>query len=331
MIPTLALTLGDPAGIGPEIAARCLADPEIRRLARFVVYGDPGVLDRACSLGRVPLDPVLAGSAGEVPEGSFGIVATGPAPPEEHEFGRPDPESGADVLACIEAATRAALSGEVDGIVTGPINKALLSKATGRTEGHTELLARLTGSPRAVMMLAGPRLRVVSATGHAALREVPDLISGDLIVQQGLVLAAGLRRFFGLDSPRIAVCALNPHGGEQGLYGDEEPRVLAPAVERLRQEGVDASGPEPADTVFVHAARDRFDAVIAMYHDQAMIPVKLLHFDKVVNVTLGLPVVRTSPGHGTAYDIAGKGRADPSSLRSAIRIACGMARRARKT
>ena len=325
MTPTLAITLGDPAGVGPEVAARALFDPEVRRLARFVVYGDPAVLDRACRSTRLRLDPVLVTAPGQTPAGSFGLIAVPGQGVTATPPGTPDLATGAWVRDCVEAAARAALAGEVDGIVTGPINKEALSRATGRTEGHTEFLARLTGSARPVMMLAGPTLRVVSATSHARLADVPGLLTVELVEQQGVVLAEGLRRFFCLAAPRIAVCALNPHRGEGGLYGDEEARVLVPAVARLRARGIDAAGPEPADTVFLHAARGRHDAVLAMYHDQAMIPLKLLHFESAINVTLGLPIVRVSPGHGTAYDLAGTGTADAASMKSAIRIAAGMA------
>jgi 4-hydroxythreonine-4-phosphate dehydrogenase len=326
MIPTLAITLGDPAGVGPEVVAKALFDPEIRRLARFVVYGDAAVLDRACLSTRLRLDPVLVTTPGDVPEGSFGLAAVPGAGLLDSPPGTPDLATGAWVRDALDAAVRAALAGEVDGLVTGPINKEALSKATGRVEGHTELLARLTGSASPVMMLAGPTLKVVSATSHARLADVPGRITADRIEAQGRVLADGLRRFFCLAAPRIAVCALNPHRGEGGLYGDEEARVIVPAIRSLCTAGVDAVGPEPADTVFLHASRGRFDAVLAMYHDQAMIPLKLLHFETAINVTLGLPIVRVSPGHGTAYDIAGTGTADAASMKSAIRVAAGMAR-----
>jgi 4-hydroxythreonine-4-phosphate dehydrogenase len=325
MIPALAITLGDPAGVGPEVAAKALADPELRRLARFVVYGDAGVLDRACRATRLRLDPALVASPADVPDGSFGLIAVPGGGLLESPPGTPDLATGAWVRDSLEAAVRAALAGEVDALVTGPINKEALSRATGRVEGHTEMLARLTGSASPVMMLAGPTLRVVSATTHARLADVPGRITADRIESQARVLHGGLRRFFCLAAPRIAVCALNPHRGEGGLYGDEEARSIAPAIKRLRAAGIDAVGPEPADTVFLHASRGRFDAVLAMYHDQAMIPLKLLHFETAINVTLGLPIVRVSPGHGTAYDLAGTGTADAAPMKSAVRVAAGMA------
>ena len=326
MNPLLAVTLGDPAGVGPEVIARSLADPEVRATARFCVYGDPGVLHKACEVTRQRLDPVLVDSPRDTPDGSFGLVAIEQASEQEHAFGKPDTDSGAGVLATIERAVADVTAGKADGLVTGPINKEFLSRVTGRAEGHTELLARLTKSDRAVMMLAGPTLRVVSATSHARLGDVPGLFTEELIVQQVRVIDGSLKRFFCLARPRIAVCALNPHAGEGGLYGSEETETIAPAVQSLRDEGLDVEGPIPADSVFGRAVRSEFDAVLAAYHDQAMIPIKLLHFADAVNITLGLPIVRTSPAHGTAYDIAGTGRAGAGSMKAAMRLAGAMAR-----
>lgn len=322
---TLAVTLGDPAGIGPEVIAQALADQQIRKLARFCIFGDPGVLNKACQVTGVRLDPVLVDKPSEIPQGSFGLVSAGLVDPKLHQFGRFEPAFGDYVLSCLEAATKAAVDGEVDAIVTGPINKKILSAATGRTEGHTELLARLTGAADPVMMLAGPLLRVVSLTGHASIRDLPELIQRELIINRIVVLDQGLKRFFGLRSPRIAVCALNPHGGEEGLYGNCERDRIAPAVKELNEKGLNVVGPLPSDTVFLAARDGEYDAVLAMYHDQAMIPIKLLHFAEAVNVTLGLPIIRTSPAHGTAIDIAGQGRANADSLKAAIRIAVHMA------
>jgi 4-hydroxythreonine-4-phosphate dehydrogenase len=326
MKPLLAITLGDPAGVGPELAARCLADPALRADARFCVWGDPAVLHAACEAAQVRLDPALVDRPEQTPDGSFGLIAVSQADAATHAFGKPDPASGAGVLATLTGAVEAALTGAVHGLVTGPINKEFLSMATGRPEGHTELLARLTNSPQAVMMLAGPTLRVVSLTSHAAIADVPGRITTEGIVRQARIVADGLRRYFCIARPRIAVCALNPHAGEGGVYGTEEIEVIRPAVDRLLAEGIDATGPEPADTVFLHAREGRCDAVIAMYHDQAMIPIKLLHFAEAVNVTLGLPILRTSPAHGTAYDLAGTGRASSASMKSAVRLATAMAK-----
>jgi 4-hydroxythreonine-4-phosphate dehydrogenase len=226
---------------------------------------------------------------------------------------------------CITAAVRHARASLIDAIVTAPISKVALRQAGYEYPGHTEMLARLTGAPHVAMMLAGDRLRVVPVTIHCPLRDVPERLSTHAILQAIHLTHDALRRYFSLDRPRIAVAALNPHAGEGGLFGDEEASIIAPALRQAHVGHIDASGPHPPDTVFYHAARGDYDAVVCMYHDQGLIPLKLLHFDDGVNLTLGLPVIRTSVDHGTAYDIAGRGLASPASLLSALRLASRMA------
>ncbi|MEL6336332.1 MAG: 4-hydroxythreonine-4-phosphate dehydrogenase PdxA, partial [Pseudomonadota bacterium] len=242
--------------------------------------------------------------------------------------GRPEPRNAAAVIGAIDRAVALAGSGEASAVVTNPINKKVLYDGAAFPDpGHTEYLARLADVPRTVMMIAGPSLRVVPVTIHEPLARVPSLLSTDMIVETARITAAALKRDFGIAAPRLALTGLNPHAGENGAMGREEIEVIAPAIEELRAEGIAATGPHPADTLFHAAARARYDVAIAMYHDQALVPVKALDFDRGVNVTLGLPFIRTSPDHGTAYDIAGKGIADPTSLIEALTLAATLAAR----
>jgi 4-hydroxythreonine-4-phosphate dehydrogenase len=251
-------------------------------------------------------------------------LATPPQP------GRPDKANARAVIASIEQAAALCLSGAVDGMVTNPINKAALYDAGFTYPGHTEFLAALTGAHgKQIMMLASPDLRVVPVTVHASLRNSIAMLSTAAIVAAGETTAAALRRDFGIARPRLGIAGLNPHAGEQGALGDEETTVIGPAIEALRAAGIEVSGPWPPDTMFTATARTRYDAAICMYHDQALIPLKTLDMDRGVNVTLGLPIVRTSPDHGTAYDIAGQGIANPASLIAAIELAAHLAARRR--
>lgn len=329
----LALTMGDPAGVGGELTlaawARLRGD---RGGPAFVALDDPARLSGlAASLG---LDVPVAAVDG--PEAAAGVFADAlpvlsvplraPATP-----GRPDPANGPAVLASVERAVRLALDGRVGGLVTNPIGKATLYRAGFAFPGHTEYLGALTGAAEPpVMMLACPGLRVVPVTVHVPLRRALDDLSAEAIVRTGLALARALRDDFGVGTPRLAVAGVNPHAGEEGTMGDEEARVVAPAVAALRAAGVDARGPLPPDAVFTPRARAGYDAALCMYHDQGLIPLKALDVDGGVNVTLGLPVVRTSPDHGTALDIAGTGRADPGSLLAALRMAAEVAGRRRR-
>ena len=289
--PRLAVTLGDPRGIGPEIVRKALDDARVRAAADYLLVGPEGTgLDVEVSVGR------------------------------HHAAGTPG-EAGRLAGLAVERASALALAGEVQGIVTAPLDKAALLAGGFADPGHTEMLARLTGRPVA-MMLASSTLRVVLATTHIALRDVPDAVTAAAIGEAAAVTRAGLQDWLGIAEPRIALCALNPHGGDDGRFGDEDRTRLAPAARRA---GI--AGPFPADTVFVRALRGEFDAVIAPYHDVGMTAIKVAAFGQAVNITLGLPFVRTSPDHGTALDIAGQGVADPSSMIHALLLAAEIAER----
>ena len=310
--PRLAISLGDPCGIGPEIVARALA---ARPDVDAVVYGDAGILARAALAAGVP-----APAAGRIR--AVTTLSPGDVPP-----GKPNDAGGQAQLAYLAAATTAALAGEVAGLVTAPISKQWIARAGFAFPGHTEYLASRAGVSEFAMMLAGPKLRVTVATTHVPLRDVATLLTADGIASTIWLTADALVRRFGIAAPRVAVAGLNPHAGEAGRFGDEEDRLVRPAIEIARARAAAAgaraeiSGPHVPDVVFREAARGRFDAVVALYHDQGLIPLKLLHFDEGVNVTLGLPFVRTSPDHGTAYDIAGSGRASADSFLAAFDLA----------
>ena len=302
--PRIAVTMGDPRGIGPEVTEAALADPEVAALAQFVRVG--------------PLE--LMRSTDDAPVGSW-------------TAGEGVEAAGRIAGVAIRTAVEMALAGEVDAVVTAPIDKAAFHAGGWDFPGHTEMLAALAGVPSVAMMMAAERtalggpLRVVLATTHIALRDVPAALSAELLVEQARLTHAALRRDWGIEAPRIALCAVNPHASDGGLFGDEEARLVEPALERLAAEGITAAGPIPADTVFTRAVRGEFDAVIAPYHDVGMAAFKTAAFGSGVNVTLGLPFPRTSPDHGTALDIAGRGVADASSMKEAIALAVRMARR----
>ena len=324
----LAISLGDPSGIGPEVILGAWAGLRAGRGAppAFVV-GGPGLL-RACaeSLGIdcpiVPIaDPSEAHFASAVGLPVLALL-DGPWQP-----GSPSPEGARLALTSLKIAAKCALAGAASGVVTAPVAKGALAAIGWDYPGQTEFLADMSGRPYrdAVMMLAGPSLRTVPLTVHVALAEVPALLSAELIVHKARIVAAGLSRDFGIAHPRLAIAALNPHAGEGGQFGDEEARIIAPAIATLQAEGIAAFGPVPGDALFTPRARQTFDAALCMYHDQALIPIKALEFDEGVNVTLGLPIIRTSPDHGTAFDIAGSGKADPGAMAAALRMAAQMA------
>jgi 4-hydroxythreonine-4-phosphate dehydrogenase len=315
-IPRLGISLGDPTGIGPEIVVRALAT---RPQHDVVVFGDRGVLARAARIAGVE----LAARATIQPVTALDLETVTP--------GKPSEIAGQAQVSYLEAATRAVMAGETDALVTAPISKEWAGRAGFPFPGHTEYLADRAGVRDFAMMLAGPRLRVTVVTGHLAFAEVPAALSVEAIATTTVLTARALARDFGLRRPRVAVAGLNPHAGEAGKFGDEETRLVAPAIERARQrlraDGIDAevTGPHVPDVIFRQAAQGDQDGVVALYHDQGLIPIKLLHFDEAVNVTLGLPFVRTSPDHGTAYDIAGSGRARPDSFLCALDLAAQMA------
>jgi 4-hydroxythreonine-4-phosphate dehydrogenase len=327
----LALSVGEPAGIGAEIIGRAWTLRREKALPPFYAVADPAFL--ASRLARFGLDvPVVTAT----PETAIGVFAEAlPVFDLDHQVeDRPGELSGATAaatVAAIETAVGHVRDGRAAGIVTAPIQKSSLYAAGFKFPGHTEFLGDLArrlwpGAPHEpVMMLAGPQLATVPVTVHIALREVPEVLTGEMIVATGRIVDREMKAKFGLARPRLAVAGLNPHAGEDGGMGREDIDIVAPAVARLRADGIEARGPLPSDTLFHAAARQTYDVVLAMYHDQALIPVKTIAFDETVNVTLGLPFVRTSPDHGTALDIAGKGIADPSSLIAAIRMAGRMA------
>ncbi|MBP0492823.1 4-hydroxythreonine-4-phosphate dehydrogenase PdxA [Roseomonas indoligenes] len=326
--PPLALTMGDPAGIGGELTLAAWARLRTSGPA-FLALDDPARLSAlAARLGwDVPVTPVSG------PE-EAAAVFTDRLPvmtvrlPAPSVPGTPDPVNAPAVLGSIERAVALAQAGQVGGVVTNPISKATLYRTGFAFPGHTEFLGALTGTAEPpVMLLASPMLRVVPVTIHVSLRRALDTLTTAEIVRTGLALHRGLREGYGIESPRIAVAGLNPHAGEEGAMGDEEPRLVVPAIEALRAQGVDAFGPLPPDTMFTARARAGYDAALCLYHDQALIPIKTLDMDGGVNVTLGLPIVRTSPDHGTAFGIAGQGIADPGSLVAALRLAADMAAR----
>ena len=326
----LLITMGDPTGIGPEIIIKaCLAGEFDGLHYPLLIAGDAGVLCRAAQIFGVD-GAITAGVAADkvllhLGPRSLRIQNLSALDAAGLRYGAPDRACGAAMLAYIEWACAACLAGRAVGMVTAPISKAAIRAAGSTFPGHTELLAERCNVSKEVMMLAGPRLKVALVTTHHALSAVPALLSVAEILATIRVTDAALRRHFGLTAPRLAVLALNPHAGEGGQFGAEESTIIAPAIAAAQAEGINASGPHSADTLFHFAVQGAYDAVICMYHDQGLIPLKLLHFDDGVNVTLGLPIVRTSVDHGTAYDLAGSGQASATSLVAAIRMAEEMA------
>jgi 4-hydroxythreonine-4-phosphate dehydrogenase len=332
--PIIAVTMGDPAGIGPEVILKALADPAIKKICRLLVLGDWGVLERARGRGRNPqllcwqsgqqLLPMLDHPRAHVvcPLSTLSVGESRP--------GRPSKAGGHGAFRYIRVAARLALSKVADAIATAPISKSILIDAGYNYPGHTELLAELSRTPECRMMLMGAKLRVVPVTGHIAFTRVARSLTSENIRTTLELTQRALKNFFGMARPRIAVAALNPHGGEEGIFGNEEIKVIAPAVKRARRQGIAAAGPFPADSLFHHAARGDYDAVVCMYHDQGLIPLKLHDFFGGVALTLGPPFIRTSVDHGTAYDIAGTGKADETSMKQAILLAAQLARQSMK-
>lgn len=317
--PKVAITMGDPAGVGPEVTLKALRRAEVWEACRPVVVGDRSVLEKAATvLGDERLALLERAD----------VVDLKMVRAEEHAWGRLDARFGKAAAAYIEQAVRMAQAGEVAAVVTSPVNKEALKLAQVPYPGHTEMVAALTGAKTYAMMLAGPGLRVIHVSTHVSLAEAIRRARRERIVTV-IRLAHQVLRMEGIDRPRIAVAGLNPHAGENGLFGDEEIREIAPAVEEARAEGIEVSGPHPPDTVFLQALKGRFDIVVAMYHDQGHIPLKLHGFDRSVNVTVGAGVIRTSVDHGTAFDIAGKGVASEESMVQAILYAARLAGRGR--
>jgi 4-hydroxythreonine-4-phosphate dehydrogenase len=329
MNKALALTLGEPAGIGPDIAIAAWLKRRELDLPAFYLIGDSAfITERARMLGTgIAVSDASPESAAGIFADALPIVKTGVAATARP--GKPDDSSAPAAIASIRHAVANVISGRASAVVTNPIAKSVLYRAGFSHPGHTEFLAQLSAAvsgtvPHPVMMLWSPTLAVVPVTIHLPLRDAITQLTTDLIVRTGRIVAADLKARFGIARPRLAISGLNPHAGEDGTLGTEDQSIIAPAVAALRQDGIDVRGPLPADTMFHEAARTTYDCAICMYHDQALIPIKTIAFDDGVNVTLGLPFIRTSPDHGTAFDIAGTGRANPSSLIAALRLAARM-------
>jgi len=309
--PRIGITMGDPNGIGPEIILKALSRTAIEELCTPTVFGSTDVLESAKELTKLDL--------------AFDIIDPDNFHADDLNPGKVDKKAGQASLSYIREAVKAAVAGEIDALVTAPISKESTHLAGSGFPGHTEMLKELTESENAVMMFEGGRFRVVLVTIHTALSEVPGLITKDSVLNTIRITDTALREMFNIPEPRLAVCGLNPHAGESGAFGYEEITDIKPAVTEAVKEGINAEGPLPADTLFYYANRGKWDTVIAMYHDQGLVPFKMLSFNEGVNVTIGLPIIRTSPDHGTAFDIAWKGAADPSSMIAAINVAVRLA------
>lgn len=322
-LPRIAVSLGDPSGVGPEVTAAAVR--ALRAELAPLVFGDPILFER--HFGRLGLPVVATGEP--LPDGGA-LVAVTHLPAAAARPGRPAPVGGAAQLAFLEDAYEAVVRGDAAALCTAPVSKAQIARFAEGFMGHTEWLEERTGAPRSVMMFDGDRVRVALVTTHAPFHRIGELLTPSRIAETIRIVHRAMRDDFGIARPRVALAALNPHAGEDGLLGDEEATLLAPALKLAARAGARAVGPFPADSVFNRAALGQFDVVVALYHDQGMIPVKLLDtvgLQAAVNVTLGLPIVRTSPDHGVAYDIAGKGKAKAESMIAAMRLAARIAAR----
>jgi 4-phospho-D-threonate 3-dehydrogenase / 4-phospho-D-erythronate 3-dehydrogenase len=325
--PIIAITMGDPCGIGPEIIIKSLLAPEVSNICVPLVIGDRIGLERAISVCGSTLhihEIAAAEDARTAPVGSIPLLALSHLTESDMPYGAPSAAAGDAVFRYICHAAQLCLDGQTAAMATAPINKEAMHRAGHDYPGHTELLAELCGTDNFVMMLAGDILRVSLVTIHEALADVSRLVTFDQVLKTIRITAEGVARLTGKGTPKLAVLALNPHCGEGGKFGTEETKIIEPAIRAARREGIDAEGPLSADTLFHFAQQGGYDGVVAMYHDQGLIPLKMLHFDDGVNITLGLPIVRTSVDHGTAYNLAGTGTASEKSLLAAIRMAVRM-------
>lgn len=314
--PIIGITMGDPNGIGAEVIVKALLCSELQNLCKPLVFGDASILEKAKDVAGVRTEINIVNIA------NFDITRLSP--------GHTDKQAGQASIAYIKEAAQYALKGKIDAIVTAPISKESIHLAGAKYPGHTEMLQEFTGAKRVAMMFEGGRFRVVLVTIHCALSDVPRLINEEKILSTIELTNEALINLFSIPEPRIVVSALNPHAGEAGAFGNEEALHIIPAINKARTKGINVTGPMPADTLFYYATQAKWDAVIAMYHDQGLIPFKMLSFDDGVNVTLGLPIIRTSPDHGTAYDIAWRGKANPSSMIAAIKVAVRLVQNKRK-
>src|SRR5215208_5262547 len=319
--PLIAVTMGDPAGIGPEIIAKTFAEAGLGDEGRALVVGEPAILERAIHLLELPLgvNEISEPEESAFEQGAADVLAVGELP-EDLPFGELDARAGDAAFRYLEKATHLASAGRVSAIATAPLNKEAMHLAGHKYPGHTEILARLTGTEDYAMMLVTDELKVIHVSTHVSLREAIERVEPERELAVIRLAHASMQKL-GVESPRVAVAGLNPHAGENGLFGTEDAEKIAPAIAEARAEGIEASGPHPPDTVLMRACRGAFDIVVVQYHDQGHIPVKLMGFDTGVNVTVGLPFFRTSVDHGTAFDIAGTGEADHASMRAAIHLA----------
>jgi len=323
----IGITMGDPCGIGPEIILKSLKSPSIKTLANYVIIGNKGVFDRTAKALNIPIKYTTVSHISEIGDANLplSILSSDDFTPGFMKQKKATAEGGELSVQCVIKGINFAMNGHIDALVTAPICKEAIHLAGYGYPGHTEMLHTFSGVERVVMLMAGGKLRVAFATTHVAIKDVPQSITPEGILGTITICNDGLKQFFGLKRPRIAVCGLNPHAGEEGIFGDEERKIIIPAIEKARKKGICCDGPVSADTVFYKALKGAYDVVVAIYHDQGAIPLKLHAFETGVNITLGIPFVRTSPDHGTAYDIAGKGTADPRSLMEAIKTAVKMA------
>jgi 4-hydroxythreonine-4-phosphate dehydrogenase len=327
--PLIAITMGDPAGIGPEIICKVFQSSGIRKMSRPVVIGDLSVMEETIeSLGfALLLKPIEKAEESSPREGIIEIFDLKNVP--KFKIGKPSSISGKAVYGYIKKAVSLAMAKEIDAIVTAPINKETLKMAGLPYTGHTEILAKLTGTKDFGMMLIGGPLRVILVTTHLAIKDIPSMIKKENVLNT-IILAHNAMLDLAIKRPKIAVSGLNPHAGEGGMFGKEELEEIIPAIEEARKKGINVSGPVSPDTLFHKAYKGEYNVIVSMYHDQGLIPLKMLSFGKGVNVTVGLPIIRTSVDHGTAYDIAGKGIADPSSLSDALKLAVKLVELKRK-
>lgn len=325
--PVIGITMGDPVGIGPEIILSALSSPEIYDICKPLVIGDINILERAKKINQntLFLKTITDPNLGEYQHGSIDVLSMSHLDPDKAFWGNPTLETGKAMVCYITTAIDMALQKTLTAVVTGPINKNAMHKAGFSYNGHTEIFAEQTKAANFAMMLAGDTLRVVLVTIHIPFKDVIAMLSKKGIFEKILITSNSLRNCFGVIFPRIAVAGLNPHAGEEGIFGNEEKDIIKPAIEKAKKQGINVSGPFPPDTIFHNAVNGLYDAVVCMYHDQGLIPFKLIHFNDGVNTTLGLPIIRTSVDHGTAYDIAGTGRANPGSLIAAIKMAAHQA------
>ncbi len=329
-LPVIGITMGDPTGVGPEVIVKGLLQVKVHRSCRPFVIGDRNVISKIAQGSTIKVESIDKLESLDPNPRKINVLSLTHMNPELLRTGRPDKNCGKAMYNYIKEAANMALSGQISAMVTAPINKFAMNEAGFNYGGHTEILSELTGAKDCSMMLAGSRLKVSLVTTHCALREVSGQITPGKVLRTIVHTYRFLQEYFEVKSPRIGVAALNPHAGETGLFGIEEKELILPAIRKAESMGIKVKGPSPADTLFYFAVKGDYDAVVCMYHDQGLIPLKMVNFTDAVNITLGLPIIRTSVDHGTAYDISGKGMANPNSLIQAILMAARMAKARRQ-